>query len=159
MVFGVSDNRMYSWLPIRLIRKEFYRRHLPEDAAVASCRSFAVNSLYHSLSAADLNTIRFSVPWIARTDFAMNFNVNGQLTPQEVEKAKAAAAKRMQFSLYWFNQDGSATLFCGVSEPDLSGWSINFAGHVSKDDLKKHTIAVVRTPEQPDEPLQLPQKK
>jgi len=153
MVFGVSDNRMYSWSPIRLIRKDFSRKPMPEDAAIAQCRTYAVNSLYHSLSAHDLNSIRFTFPTIARSNFELNFDPGGDLSAEEIEKEKAAAAKLVQYTLFWPNEKGGATVFCGVGRPDMGGWKINFAGFVGADDLKKHTVAVMRTPDRSDDSI------
>ena len=151
MVFGVSDNRMYSWSPIRLIRKDFTRKAMPEDAAIAQCRAYAVNSLYHSLSAHDLNSIRFTFPTITRSNFELNFNPHGDLSAEEAEKEKAAAAELVQYTLSWPNEKGGSTVFCGVGRPDMIGWKINFAGFVGTDDLAKHTVAVMRTPDRPDD--------
>ena len=151
MVFGVSDSRMYSWRPIRLIRKDFYQKKMPEDAAIALCREYAVNSLYHSLSARDLNTIRFTFPTIIRSDFELNFNVDGKLSPEEIAEAKAAAEKKFQYTLVWPNGDGSSTVFCGLGSLDMAGWKINFAGIAPADDLKAHTLGVVRTQDKPDD--------
>ncbi|MBQ7208744.1 MAG: hypothetical protein IJS01_13175 [Lentisphaeria bacterium] len=151
MVFGVSDSRMYSWRPIRLIRKDFYQKPMPEDAAVALCREYAVSSLYYSLSARDLNTIRFTFPTIIRSDFELNFNVDGKLSAEEVREAKAAAEKLFQYTLVWPNEDGSSTVFCGLGQLDMNSWKINFAGIAPADDLKAHTLGVVRTPDKPDE--------
>ena len=150
MVFGVSDARMFSWQPIRLIRKDFTQKIMPEDAAVSLCRKFAVDSLHHALPVGDLNRIRFEFPFIARTGFKLNFNTTGKMTPEEVRAAEKAAAGKVQYSLYWMNSDGKVTVFCGVAKADLSGWSINFAGIVTEDELKQNRIGIVRTPEQSD---------
>lgn len=158
MVFGVSDIRMVSWSPIRLIRKDFSQKVMPEDAAVALCRRFAVDSLYHSLTPEQLNDIRFEFPVIAWTDFALNFNTTGRKTADEIKAAQLAAEKLCQYSLIWKNKDGSATVFCGLSQPDLKGWQLNFAGHVTREDLNKHTRQVVRTPEEPDDNIRIPAK-
>ena len=157
MVFGVSDNRMFSWSPIRLIRKDFGQKPMPEDAAIAQCRDYAVNSLYYSLSPHDLNSIRFTFPTIIRTDFELNFDPDGKLSADEIRKAKAAAAKLVQYTLAWPNEKGGSTVFCGVGRFDMLGWKINFAGFVGTDDLAKHTVSVVRTPDRSDDnivPLQ-----
>ena len=153
MVFGVSDSRMYSWSPIRLIRKDFSQKKMPEDAAITLCRAYAVNSLYHSLSARDLNTIRFTFPTIVRSDFELNFNVDGKLSPEDVQKAKQAAARQFQYTIVWPNENGSSTVFCGTGQLDMSGWHINFAGIAQADDLKAHTLGVVRTPDRSDDSI------
>ena len=157
MVFGVSDNRMFSWSPIRLIRKDFGQKPMPEDAAIAQGRDYAVNSLYYSLSPHDLNSIRFTFPTIIRTDFELNFDPDGKLSADEIRKAKAAAAKLVQYTLAWPNEKGGSTVFCGVGRFDMLGWKINFAGFDGTDDLAKHTVSVVRTPDRSDDnivPLQ-----
>jgi hypothetical protein len=151
MVFGVSDSRMYSWSPIRLIRKDFGQRPMPEDAAIAQCRTYAVNSLYHSLSSHDLNSIRFTFPTIIRTDFELNFNPDGSLSDEDIGKAKDGAAKLVQYTLAWPNEKGGSTVFCGIGGPDMLGWKINFAGFVGTEDLAKHTIAVMRTPDRSED--------
>jgi hypothetical protein len=148
MVFGVSDARMFSWQPLRLIRKDFGQLLKPEDAAVAASRRYAVDNLYHALSVKDFNRIRFEFPFIARTAFKLNFNLTGKMTAEEIRKAEKAAEKKKQYSLYWINSDGSATVFCGLAEVDMKGWKLNFAGVVKKEELSGCLLGVVRTPEQ-----------
>ena len=148
MVCGVSDSRMFSWEPLRLIRRTVTPVRDFEDKAVAQCRKFAVNSLLKSLSPRDLNNIRFSFPWIIHSDFELNFNTTGKMPQEDVEKARTKSEKLWQYSLVWKNSDGTAVVFCGVGEKDMEKWQINFAGPVSGEDLAKHTLATVRTPEQ-----------
>ena len=150
MVFGVSDARMFSWQPLRLIRKDFGQLLRPEDAAVSASRSYAVNNLYHALSVKDFNRIRFEFPFIARTAFQLNFNTTGKMTAEEIQQAKQAAEKKFQYSLYWENADGSAAVFCGLSDVNMKGWTLNFAGIIKKEELSKNLIGVVRTPENYD---------
>ena len=148
MVFGVSDARMFSWEPIRLIRKDFRQKLLPEDAAVSASRQYAVNSLYDALAIQDLNRIRFEFPFIARTDFELNFNTTGKMTEEEIAAAQESVKEKFQYALYWKNSDGKLTVFCGMANADLSSWNINFAGIISESEFKQHLIGVVRTPEQ-----------
>ena len=153
MVFGVSDARMYSWEPIRLIRKDFRQKLSAEDSAVSACRQYAKNNLYHALPVAALNHIRFDFPTIARTDFKLNFNTTGKMTPEEIQEAVEEAEEKFQYALYWKNPDGTLTLFCGMAKVDLGGWKLNFAGIIKESELKKHLIGVVRTPGQYDQSI------
>lgn len=148
MVSGVSDSRMFSWKPLRLIRKDFADTLLPEDAAVAACRRFALNSLYRELSASEMNHLRFTYPEIIRTGFPLNFDANGIKTPEEIEEEKTKLEDKFQYSLVWRHGNGRNTLFCGAGDVDMKGWQINFAGNVSNEELEKNTIGIVRTPAQ-----------
>ena len=148
LVFGVSDNRMFSWRPLRLIRRDFTGKVMPEDLAILQSRGFAVNSLYHSLSVPDLNRIRFTFPEIRHTSFELNFDANGKLPASEIQEAKARTSAMVQYSLLWKNTDSSYTVFCGVAMPDMKNWAINFAGNVSAKEAEKHTISVVRHTDQ-----------
>ena len=158
MVFGVSDARMFSWEPLRLIRKDFRQKVLPEDAAVAASRSYAVNNLNEVLSVKALNNIRFEFPFIARTDFKLNFNTTGKMTEEEIAEEKYAVKKKFQYALYWKNPDGTLTLFCGMANADLAGWKINFSGIIKESELKQNLIGVVRTPEQYDKSIEILKK-
>lgn len=148
VVFGVSDARMTAWQPLRLIRKDFSQKVLPEDAAVFYCRKYAQDNLLHTLTPAELNQIRFEYPFIARTGFELNFNETGKMTAEEIAAAKEAASGKLQYSLYWQYPDGSAALFCGLAAADMNGWTLNFAGKISREELGRHQIGVVRTPAQ-----------
>ena len=158
MVSGVSDARMFSWEPLRLLRKDLRQKLLPEDAAVAASRRYAVNNLYGVLSVKALNNIRFEFPFIARTDFKLNFNTTGKMTGEEIEEEKYAVKKKFQYALYWKNPDGKVTLFCGMANADLSGWKINFAGIIKESELKQNLIGIVRTPEQYDRSISILKK-
>ena len=158
MVFGVSDARMFSWEPLRLIRKDLRQKLLPEDAAVAASRRYAVNNLHEVLSVKALNHIRFEFPFIARTDFKLNFNTTGKMTDEEIAEEKYAVEKKFQYALYWKNPDGTLTLFCGMANADLSGWKINFSGIIRESELKQNLIGVVRTPEQCDKSIEILKK-
>jgi hypothetical protein len=148
IVFGVSDARMTTWQPLRLIRKDFSQKVLPEDAAVFYCRKYAQDNLLHTLTPSELNLVRFEYPFIARTGFELNFNETGKMTAEEIAAVKEAAAGKLQYSLYWQYPDGSAAVFCGLAAADMTGWTLNFAGKIGKEELVKHLIGVVRTPAQ-----------
>ena len=158
MVFGVSDARMFSWEPLRLIRKDFRQKLVPEDAAVAASRQYAVNNLHKALSVEALNNIRFEFPFIVRTDFKLNFNTTGKMTEEKIKAEKEAAEKKFQYALYWKNPDGTLTLFCGMANVDLVGWQINFAGIIEENELKQNLIGVVRTPAQYDQGISMLKK-
>ena len=158
MVFGVSDARMFSWEPLRLIRKDLRQKLLPEDAAVAASRRYAVDNLHENLSVEALNHIRFEFPFIARTSFKLNFNTTGKMTEEEIAEEKYAVEKKFQYALYWKNPDGTLTLFCGMANADLAGWKINFSGIIRESELKQNLIGVVRTPEQYDKSIEILKK-
>jgi hypothetical protein len=142
MVFGVSSARMDDWYPNRVIRKAFHKTTSAVPAAVAAARSYAIVNLQHQLSVADLNRVRFEDPLIVETDFPLTLDPYGDLTDEEIQKLKEVAASQSQYSLVWQSDDPAAdkVVFCGLSSPDLAGWTINFAGLISADEVNQHTV-------------------
>ena len=41
-----------------------------------------------------------------------------------------------------------AAVFCGVGGFEMKTWKLNFAGKVAREDLLKHTVARIKSPEE-----------
>jgi len=156
MVFGVSTGRMDDWYPSRIIRKRFHNRKLAVDSAIDSARKYAVNNLQSQLSPAQLNLVRFQRPWLLKTTFPLSFNPYGSAPAEEIEAARKAAAALVQYSLVWKTDNNNADriVFCGLSDANLKGWGINFAGLIPAAETDAATAAVVRTPGELEIPLE-----
>ena len=116
MVFGAGRTRMDDWYPNRLIRKNFVSPDKNIQAAISSCRSYAVTNFYEVLSKEDLNIVRLSNPEIAETGFELRPDSTG------------AVPENLQISLQWKISGHRYVVFCGCSDKaDLTGWKLNFA--------------------------------
>lgn len=158
LVFGVSTVRMDDWYPNRLIRKSFKHPLSTVSAAAALARSYAVQNLQAQLSAEELNRVRFQRPWVLRTDFELNLNPKGDLDKEALELAAKNAEARTQYSLVWKGKDENTpqVLFCGLSQPSLAGWQINFAGVLDAGEVHSHTLQVMHTPADGEKPFAIP---
>ena len=150
LVYGASNGRMDFWYPDRLIRKKFHASKISGlERAVAQSRTYARNNLFDLMSAREQNFIRFNFPAVYETNFELNFNPTGQASPEDVEKARALAERSIQYSLVWAEPgDPDIAVFCGTGAAEMQGWQINFAGKTSKDELRRHTVKIIKTPEQ-----------
>lgn len=150
LVYGASNGRMDFWYPDRLVRKKFAIAKISGlEQATTLSRTYARDNLFDLMSAAEQNFIRFHFPAVHETNFAPNFNPTGKATPEKIAKAKERAGKLIQYSLIWeFPGQDEAAVFCGFGGPEMSGWYINFAGRVSKEELVRHTVRVIKTPEE-----------
>ena len=150
MVYGASNARMDFWYPDRLIRKKFARAHISAlEMATVLSRDYARDNMFDLMSAAEQNFIRFHFPAVLETNFAANFTPTGKETPEEVAKAKKSAAGLTQYTLVWeIPGAAEAAVFCGFGEPEMKAWKINFAGRVPLDELRRHTVRVIKTPEE-----------
>jgi len=148
MVYGASNGRMDFWYPERLIRKKFAQAKISElERATALSRTYARNNLFDLMSVAEQNFIRFHFPAVYETNFELNFNPTGKETPEKIEKVKTAAAKSTQYSLVWARPDQEEiAIFCGFGGAEMSGWKINFAGKTSADELRRHTVRIIKNP-------------
>ena len=160
LVFGVSTVRMDDWYPNRLIRKTFKHPISTVPTAAQAARAYAVQNLQAQLSVEELNRVRFQHPWVLLTDFELNFNPKGDLDAKAVELAARAAKKSTQYSLVWKGDDENApqVVFCGLSQPSLEGWRINFAGVLSAEEVRARTRKVMHTPADGVKPFVIPPK-
>ena len=158
LVFGVSTARMDDWYPNRLIRKTFNHPASTVPVAAAAARAYAVQNLQPQLSVEELNRVRFQHPWVLLTDFELNFNPKGDLDQKAVDRAVKAAKKKTQYSLVWKGSDENVpqVVFCGLSEPSLTGWQINFAGVIDAAEVKSRTLKVMHTPADGEKPFDIP---
>lgn len=150
MVYGASNGRMDFWYPDRLIRKKFARAKVSGlERATNAARTYARDNLFHLMSAAEQNFIRFHFPSVYETRFEPNFNPTGNDTPENIAKAKKTAAEQTQYTLAWVLPDQKeVAVFCGFGKEEMAGWKINFAGRTSADDLRRHTVRIIKTPEE-----------
>ena len=150
MVYGASNARMDFWYPDRLIRKKFARAHISDlEKSTESARKYARDNMFDLMSVAEQNFIRFHFPAVLETNFQANFTPTGKETPAEVERAKKRAAGLTQYTLVWKMPGAAeAAVFCGFGGPEMKGWTINFAGRVPLDELRRHTVRVIKNPEE-----------
>ena len=159
MVFGVSGARMDRWYPNRLLRKKYTTTERPLKAASEEALKYARNNLYDRLSVTEFNMLRFNPPWLLRTNFELNVNPEGKLTPAEKDKISGTWKQMVQYSLVWkFGKN--ELVFAGMAKPGLAGWQICFAGLLPAEEVTAHTVKVVKTPEEalapmPEEELNL----
>ena len=146
MVFGVSRARMDDWYPNRLLVRD-YRTHTPVLAgAVQQARSYAQNNFYQEMSDGDIGTVRFTFPFLLRTDFELNFDAGGSLNAGEIAALREKSKGQIQYSLVW-KLNGGNLVFAGLAEPGFKNWRILMAQFISGAELDKHTQKVVMTPE------------
>ena len=150
MVYGASNGRMDYWYPERLIRKRFV---LPQatglEKATADSRKYATNNLFGLMTVEEQNLIRFNFPTVYETNFALNLNPRGDADAETLAKAAEEAARGIQYSIVWERPGASeAAVFCGVGGFEMKTWKLNFAGKVAREDLLKHTVARIKSPEE-----------
>ena len=150
MVYGVSNGRMDFWYPDRMIRKKFSPPNVSAlEAATESARKYARDNLYGLMDIAEQNFIRFHFPAVYETDFELNFNPTGNADETVVAKARKAAEKRTQYSLVWeMSGNRELTVFCGMGDAEMGGWSLNFAGKTTAEELRNHTIRRIKSPDE-----------
>ena len=148
MVFGVSGPRMDGWQPNRVLVRN-YHKHTPVLAAPAGlARLYAQNNFFADMNPADVNTVRFTFPYLMRTDFELNFDLQGNLETADVDKLRAGAAGKIQYSLVWLLDSGKALVFAGLADEGMANWNIQIAQIMDKTELDEHVTAVVMTPDQ-----------
>lgn len=139
MVYGVSNARMMSWSPVRLIRKPLPSLQKNYGMAIEAAREYVLNNLYDRLPRNGYNRVRFTEPEIIPTNFQLNFNPQGKLSLQEVETARLTAEKQQQFSLIWQINNEELAVITGIcANSDLVGWSINFGGVLKIKEFNEH---------------------
>ncbi len=154
MVYGTSAGTMEFWYPVRLIRRPVNAPPAqPLDKAIVTARTYATDALWERLTPAQFNQVRFDFPYLAVTDFELNFNPGGNLTEAEVEQARARAARSVQFSLVWKVTGADWLVFCGTGAITLAGWQVNFAGLMPAAEVEQHIVKLIRTPEDGDTPF------
>jgi hypothetical protein len=148
MAFGVSGPRMDGWQPNRVLVRN-YQTHTPVLAAPAGlARLYAQNNLFSDMNSTDINTVRFTFPYLMRTDFELNFDLQGNLDPVDVDKMRVEAAGKIQYSLVWILGNGKALVFAGLADEGMANWNIRMAQIMDKTELDEHVTAVVMTPDQ-----------
>ncbi len=150
LVYGASNGRMDFWYPDRLIRKKFALSNISSlETATTLARTYARDNLFDLMNAEEQNFIRFHFPAVLETNFEANFNPTGKAKLNDIAKAKEKAAASTQYTLIWeLPNKKEIAVFCGFGGEEMSGWDINFAGVVSADELKSHTVQSIKTPEE-----------
>lgn len=150
MVYGASNGRMDFWYPDRVIRKKVTLSKVGNlERATNLARTYARDNLFDLMSVEEQNFIRFHFPAVYETDFEPNFDPTGKAEEKDIEKARAQAEKSTQYSLVWqIPDDNDVAVFCGFGGPEMQGWKINFAGKASMEEFRKHTVQIIKTPEE-----------
>ena len=150
MVYGASNGRMDFRYPERLIRKKAALSKVGNlERATDTARTYARDNLFDLMSVKEQNFIRFHFPAVYETDFEPNFNPTGNADEKDIEKARTKAEKSIQYSLVWqIPDDNDIAVFCGYGGKEMQGWNINFAGKTSAEELRAHTIQLIKTPEE-----------
>ena len=72
----------------------------------------------------------------------------GNAGEKDIEKARSKAETSTQYSLVWqIPDDKDIAVFCGYGGKEMQGWNINFAGKTSAEELRAHTVQLIKTPE------------
>ena len=101
------------------------------------------------MTVAEQNLIRFNFPAVYETNFALNLNPRGDADAKTLAKAAKDVEKGIQYSIVWDHPEAEEiAVFCGVGDLEMAGWKLNFAGKTSRDDLAKHIVAKIKTPEE-----------
>jgi hypothetical protein len=90
--------------------------------------------------------VRFTFPFLLRTDFELNFDAGGSLNAGEIAALREKSKGQIQYSLVW-KLNGGNLVFAGLAEPGFKNWRILMAQFISGAELDKHTQKVVMTPE------------
>lgn len=152
MVCGFSEERMQYWSPNRLIRKKFHKSAQAQDPMLSQSREYLLHNLTDGLTTAEINLVRYTYPTLVESNFDVNFKTNLEENSDAVAAKKEMLTKNKQYSLIWELGDRRA-VFTGYSTEELSGWNILFAGILTADEVKQHTLSVVKTPENFNTPL------
>lgn len=145
MVFGVSGARMDDWYPNRLLIRDYSKKTPVLAEPVLAARKYAMNNFFQNMNNVDINTVRFSFPYLIRTKFDLNFDPHGSMSDGEVAELRKKSAGMVQYSLVWKISDGNL-VFSGLSEDGLKNWNIMLAEIISDAELKECTEKVVMTP-------------
>ncbi len=149
LVFGISEPRMAYWRPLKLIRRQIGKLDGNAQKAMNKARKYAMDALYQQLTAADLNTVRFTQPELVQTSFALDTTGgNGISTPRPWTKNSVPAAdgkEFLQLSLLWKISKDRYVVFCGTGRKDLHEWEIAMAGVVGEAELRSVTVKKLKT--------------
>lgn len=141
IVFGVSENGMRGWSPLRLYRRQFRTYEYPREQAINNAVLFAMNNMLY-LKNAMLNRIRFSSPKIISTTF--------QLGMSERPLTVQASGKDLpnQVSMVWPGE-GKDEFFVvsGLCGQNFNKWFGVTALVRNAKDVKDHTVTELYSPE------------
>jgi hypothetical protein len=158
MVYGASNAKMEHWYPERLIRKNYITGKKELQLPLTKIRNYAVTNFVRELTAAELNTIRFSLPAVAVTDFAVSSDPQVKLSETMRETAEKQFRKGLQVSYYWKKSSTETVVFCGYFKPGFKSWQLQFAGIIPTVELNAHTVKQLRTPQNFNIPVSTEEK-
>ena len=170
LVFGMSEPRMAYWRPLKLIRRSLGKFDFNAQSAMTQARNYTMSSLYSQLSAADLNTVRFTHPEAVLTSFALaedavkkaetapeddlddnnkKKELEEDLPPAPVPWKKIPPVtldeETLQISLLWKISGNRYVTFCGLGKEDFTGWQILMAGIMDEAEINKVSVKKLRT--------------
>ena len=146
MVFGVSRAKMDFWEPNRVLIRD-YSSHVPVlNTVIGSARSYVQDNYSLDMSAREFNVVRFSYPSLLRTDFELNFDVQGKKSDTEIAAALDEAAEKVQYSLVWKVSENKNMVLVGLADHKFGSWSVSLAEFMDDKALNEHTLAVILTP-------------
>ena len=144
LVFGMSGPDMAYWRPLKLIRRRLGKVDGKARSAMVSAREYAVSALHGQLSAADLNTVRFTHPELAETTFEVNGDGKGNEELPRPWKKTGLSENDLktgrQLTLFWKISNNRYLYFCGIGKADLAGWKIVMAGVIDAAEAAKVTV-------------------
>ncbi|MBR7131328.1 MAG: hypothetical protein IKC82_04995 [Lentisphaeria bacterium] len=158
MVFGVSNGRMSHWYPERMIIRSYNSPEFVVPAAAETARQYAAKNLFKSMDRSDINTVRFTFPALLRTEFELNYDVNGKLSGKEIAALKEKDLKNIQYSLVWKLSEKNL-VFAGVAKPGFKNWSVSMADFMTDEELNKNVIRQVLSPAEALEKLPETERK
>ena len=138
MVFGVSDSRMLSWSPVRVIRKNFDRPQRPYLLAAETVREYLLQNQFSLLSPESLNHVRYTLPGLWHCGFPLDFNPEIPWTQEELEKV----AERPRYVLGWkIVENGREYFVFGgglAADETMTGFQLYFSGMLTAEEFQKN---------------------
>ncbi len=148
LVYGTDNGKLEGWSPQRVIRKKFRRLGDDLESCCKKSRSFAVTNFHDKLSVSELNSILRNYPALLETSYAPLYSPDGKvLSDEKIRKKEEDFAGSLQYSLVWPLDNGRQAVFTGYASPGLAGWKLNHADLVTAEDLRRHTLRIVRVQE------------
>ena len=150
LVFGMSEPDMAYWRPLKLIRRRLGKVDAKARRVMTTAREYAVSALYEQLSAADLNTVRFTHPELLETSFPLAKDGDTAQAVRPWKKStlsEAEAKKGKQLTLVWCISNNRCVYFCGVGSEDLALWKLQSAGVADNAEMTKMTVKKLKSTE------------
>ena len=146
MVFGVSSARMADWQPERVIKRTYRSNRTVIPQTASKCISYAQGSFFSQMSVEEINKLRFTMPYLYHSSFALNFDPAGGADEAALKELRAKAAGKKQYALVW-KMSGRNLVFAGLGEPGFKNWDIMMAGFFSDSELASTLGTELMTPD------------